>query len=244
MQEQDNTLLDAYFNGLLAENEAESVRRRAAEDPEFASAFQLRHDIEQWLQQEPGRQAVSETLASVGKDFFRKTSEEKPLQVLRVNWKRALLLAASFALVLFATWYLGTPGQASYEQYALHTPLTFTERGATETLQSAAETDFGQGRYDRALFSLDALLRQNPGNLTATLYKGICLIELDRAAEARSVLQPLAGGASALRGDAQWYIALSYLKENNTDQCKSNLQQIGAGSDHYDKAQKLLKSLE
>jgi len=244
MQEQDNNLLDAYFNGLLAENEAESVRRRVAEDPEFAAAFLMRQDMEQWLQQEPGRQAVADTLASVGKEFFRETTVQKPLQVLSVNWKRALLLAASFALILFATWYLGTPGQAGYEQYALHTPLTFTERGATETLQSAAETDFSQQRYDRALFSLDALLRQNPGNLTATLYKGICLIELDRAAEARSVLQPLAGGVSALRGDAQWYIALSYLKEKNIAQCKSSLQQIGAGADHYDKAQKLLKTLE
>ncbi len=213
MKDQDNTLLDAYFNGLLAENEAEQVRRRAAEEPEFAAAFQLRQVMEQWLRQEPGRQAVSETLITVGKDFFREPAAEKPLKVVSVNWRRALLLAASFALVLVATWYFGAPTQPDYEQYALHTPISFTERGENETLQSAAEKDFSQKQYARALLSLDALLLQNPGDLTSSLYKGICLIELDSAAEARQVLQPLADGASALRGDAQWYIALSYLKE-------------------------------
>ena len=243
MKEQDNILLDAYFNGLLAEKEAELVRRRAAEEPAFAAAFQLRQEMEQWLQQEPGRQAVLETLTAVGKNSFRETVQT-PLKVVSLNWRRALLIAASFALVLVATWYLGSSQQPDYEQYAQHTPISFTERGNNEALQSAAETDFSQEQYARALLSLDALLLQNPDNLIAALYKGICLIELDRATEARQVLQPLADGASALRGDAQWYTALSYLKEKNTVQCKASLQQIGAGTDHYEKAQELLKALE
>jgi tetratricopeptide (TPR) repeat protein len=244
MKEQDINLLDAYFNGLLAENEAEQVRQRAAADPEFAAALQLREEMEQWLGQEPGRQAVAETLTAVGKDFFREKVEAPPLKVLSVNWKRTLLLAASFALLLVATWYLGSPKQPAYEQYAMHTPISFTERGENEALQNAAETDFKNGKYAGALTSLEALLRQNPDDLIAALYKGICLIELNRPAEARSVLQPLASGTSALRADAQWYIALSYLKEKNTEQCKAALQQIGAGMDHYEKAQELLKKLE
>lgn len=244
MKEQDINLLDAYFNGLLAENEAEQVRQKAAADPEFAAALQLREGMEQWLRQEPGRQAVAETLTTVGKDFFREKVEAPPLKAVAVNWKRALMLAASFALLLVATWYFGSPKLPAYEQYAMHTPISFTQRGDNQTLQNAAEADFSNGQYAKALTSLEALLQQNPGDLTAALYKGICLIELDRPAEARSVLQPLASGTSALRADAQWYIALSYLKEKDTARCKTVLQQIGAGMDHFEKAQELLKKLE
>lgn len=243
MNEQDQILLDAYFNGLLSESEAAALQERAGSDPEFAAAFRLRRDMEQWLQREPDRQAVSETLTSVRKDFFRETVQETPMKASRVNWKRALLLAASFALVLFATWYFNSVTPPAYEQYAQHTPVSFTQRSDTQTLQSAAEVDFNSQQYDRALASLDALLRQDPGNLTATLYKGICLIELDRTAEARTALEPLAAGSSALRSDAQWYVGLSYLKEKNVEQCKAELLRIEAGSDRYAQAQELLSDL-
>lgn len=243
MNEQDHILLDAYFNGLLDEQEARALRNRVDTDPEWGAAFQLRQQMEQWLQQEPGRQAVSQTLTSVGADFFKENTSQTPLKATKVNWKRSLLLAASFALLLVATWYFGTTRPPGYGQYAIHTPLSFTERGARQTLQSAAESDFSQGNYRKALQSLNTLLQEQPDNLTAVLYKGICLIELDQTVEARNVLQPVAGGNSALRMDAQWYIALSYLKEKNLARCKEALLLIDANSDQYEQARKLLSAL-
>lgn len=243
MNEQDQILLDAYFNGLLDESQATAVREKAGTDAEFGAAFRLRLEQNQWLQREPGRQAVAGTLTSVGKDFFRETGQETPMRATRINWKRAMLLAASFALVLFATWYLRSGSEPNYEQYAQHAPVSFTQRGDNQALQTAAETNFNSRQYDRALADLDALLAQDPGNLTAILYKGICLIELGRTAEARTAMEPLATGSSALRPDALWYVALSYLKDRNMEQCKAALTQIGTGADRYEQAQALLREL-
>lgn len=244
MNEQDHILLDAYFNGLLADTEAEQIRQRVATDPLFGEAFNLRQQMEQWLLREPGREAVAETLRTTGKDFFKQEETKSPLKVSSVNWTRALLVAASLSLLLAATWYFGSSAPPRYEQYAQHSPLAFTERGTQDDLRSAAEKDFSQQQYTQTLQDLDALLRQNPDDLLAGLYKGICLIELNRTTEARNVLQPIARGASALRSEAQWYIALSYLKDNNPSQCKAALLDISAGADRYETAQKLLKKLE
>ncbi len=244
MNEQDHILLDAYFNGLLADTEAEQLRQRVATDPLFGEAFELRQQMELWLIREPGREAVAETLHTTGKDFFQQEEAKNPLKVSSVNWNRALLVAASLSLLLVATWYFGASEPPHYQQYALHAPLAFTERGAQDALRSAAEKDFSQQQYAQALQDLDALLQQNPDDLIAGLYKGICLIELNRTTEARNVLQPIAGGTSALRSEAQWYMALSYLKDNNPSPCKAALLDISAGADRYETAQKLLKKLE
>ena len=80
-------------------------------------------------------------------------------------------------------------------------------------------------------------------NVKVKFYRGICLLELDRAAEARGVFEPLAIGASAFQEDAVWYVALSYLKEKNVEACKAALRKIDSGSIHYKAAQEILKGL-
>jgi len=245
MNDQDFALINDYFNGLLSPEQAESVRTRAATDAAFGQEFELRRRMEEFPRRDARRKALAERLSVVGAEFFRENEAERPERApltAKVNWRRWMAVAASLLLIASAVWFMRL-SQPSYSRYAQHAPLSLTLRGAADEAATEAETDFNAHNYAGALAALDRLLAAQPDQLTARLYKGICLIELDRGAEARAVLEPLAGGTSALRADAIWYVALSYLKEKDNANCRAALQRLREGDDHYETAQQLLKKL-
>lgn len=241
MEEKDIQLLDDFFNDLLPEDERQAVLDRVATDPAFAEEFALRREMSDWPRRETARQALRENLESIGAAFFDTPAEEQapPAMQARVNWRRWMLAAAAVTLLGVAVWFVSRPDPLSYRQYAQYAPPAFTERGAAEQAAGQAETAFIAGRYAEALTALDQMLAAQSDNPAVILYKGICLLELNRPADARAVLEPLARGRSALRADAVWYSALSYLLENNPAACKNALQQLSPGDDHYEQAQKL-----
>ena len=248
MNEQDTILLDNYFNGLLDSAEAQQVQARASADAAFAAEFALRQKMEAWPRQAAQRQAFAESLATLGAEFFTEKKLETPTApplTARLNWTRwALAAAASIALLLAATWFFQRPSGSLYEQYAgQHAPLALVDRSTGDNAAAEAETAFNQKNYAAALVALDRLLAAQPAHTTAQLYRGICLLELQRPAEARAALQSLASGASALRADAQWYTALAFLQEKNVDDCRAALRQIAPGEAHYSTAQTLLSRL-
>lgn len=245
MNERDATLLDSYFNGLLDAEEAQGVRRRAASEPAFGEEFALREKMESFPRLEQERADFVSTLRSVGPEFFQEQSAKNvPLTLARSNLRRWVALAASLALLAVAIWFFTRSGAPNYEQYAQHSPLSLTVMGETEEAKTAAESAFRQKNYAAALAALTAVLENEPENVKAKLYQGICLLELRRPAEARTVFEALAAGNSALREEAEWYVGLSFLQEKNAEACVSALSKIAPGSARYEQAQEIVKGLE
>lgn len=247
MNEKDYTQLDQYFNGELSPQEAEQVLARAGAEPDFAAAFAFRKDQEEFLQREEKRQALTRTLETVGRDFFLSGDSEKSdtQSPVRSTFTRVrlLALAAAVALLIAAIWFFSRPGLPEYSAYARHEPLSLTVRGQNDQAKLTAQEAFNAGKYAEALTALDEVLKNEPGNITAQFSRGICLLETGQPAAARAAWEPLANGNSALKGEARWEIALSYLYEKNWSALKSALHQIEPGADHFEEAQKLLKSL-
>lgn len=243
MNERDAILLDQYFNGLLTPGEARSVEARADSDPAFGEEFSLRQAMEAFPRKEAERETMVDLLKTIGKDYFKDEISDSPgLKVVRNNLRRWLALAASLALIAVAIWFLRQPEPKTptYQEYARHAPLSLTVMGETEQVRTEAEAAFRQKDYSGALAALDQVLVAEPGNVKASFYRGICLLELDRTAEARAVFEPFAAGSSALREDAAWYVALSFLKEQNIEACKTELAKIRPGEAHYKEAQEIL----
>lgn len=243
MEKNDLDLLDQYFNGQLAPEAAAAVQARSRTDAEFGAEFDLRHRMDQWLRQEAGRNALRETLSQTGAAHFKAEMQARPGGLFRN--RSALAAAAALAVIALATWFLWPAGAPAYGDYARHAPLYLVERGpGQDDPAAAAEAAFNRQDYATALTALDQVLARQPEQLTALLYKGITLLELQRPAAARAVLTPIAGGNSALRGEARWYLALSYLQEKNTAACAEALKSIASGEQRYEAAQALLKRLE
>jgi len=247
MNELDTALLDNYFNGLLSVEEQQVVQARITTDSDFRNEFALRQKMEDWPQQAAQRQAFAENITAIGADFFKENASETPITsplTARLTWQRwALAVAASVALMIAAVLFFQQSDAPGYRQYAQHAPLFLTERSTADDLATAAETTFNAQDYTQALVALDRLLAAQPTNTTAQLYRGICLLELGRPAEARAALEPLSTGNSAFRADAVWYIALSFLQEKNTVRCLESLRELAPGDAHYEQAQELAGKL-
>lgn len=245
MNDQDMNLLDDYLNGILPAGEATAFRQRLETEPELARELALREQMDRWLKTRPDRAALTQNLQDIGAGYFTETAAKAPgSRIGTVSMGRRLLLAAAFIGVLVAAWFLLQPRDVSYEQFAMHQPLHLSERGNADVAAAEADAAFNAGDYARALPALDQLLAAEPDNGTARLYRGICLLELKRPAEARVALEPLATGQSALRADGIWYTALGYLQEKDMQRCKQYLQQLETGDAHFKEAQVLLKKID
>lgn len=244
MKDEDFDLLDAHFNGLLTPEESQALLLRSQTDKELAVELALREKMERFLRSQKEKLALSDNLNALGNEYFQtETGVNQPVMKAEVNWRRRLMAAAAFVALLVTAWIILRPNPLSYQQFAQHEPLHLSVRGEADVLVTEAEKAFNAGEYGRALLALDKLMTLNPDNGSARLYKGICQLELHQPEVARTTLQPLADGRSALRADALWYIALSYLQENNHQVCKTTLQQLETGDAHYKEAQQLLKKL-
>ena len=243
MNEQDYTLIQQYFNGLLSPEEANAVEARAATESVFGAAFALQAEMEAFPKKEAQRAQLQSSLQQLGNEYFKSDSAQAPeLKVLRNNTRRWLALAASLALIACAIWFLNPRPASTYAQYATHAPLSLTVMGNTLEAKTEAEKAFAAKNYAQAIQALDVVLSAEPANITARLYKGICLIELQRCAEARAIFEPIALGNSALIEEADWYIALSYLQEKNMPACLDALKKIKPEAAHYKEAQAILNN--
>ena len=240
MNEKDFTLLNDYFDGLLPPESERQVKERVASDPEFQAAFKLHQDMLAFPRRNEQRQVFTGTLERIGQDFFKADGAAPATFRTTFNWGKLTAAAAAIALLLAAVWFMNRSSEPEYRQFAQHAPLSLTVRGASDQLKSQAEQAFNRKDFAAAQTALSKVLEAEPDNLTARLFQGICLIETDQFSQARTVLSPIADGASALKGDAQWYVALSYLKEKNMDAWQEALKKIQPGTDQYDDAQKWL----
>lgn len=164
---------------------------------------------------------------------------------VRINWNKWMMAAASVAVLIVAA-VLAQPTPTLYQRYAQHEPLHWTERNMNKFFRVAedAELSFNAGKYERALGGLDSLLIFQPDNAVALLYRGVCLLELERPEEARASLEPVVKGRTVFHAHAVWYTALAFLQEKKMDRCRLTLLQINPSDPFYQEAQKLMLEKE
>ncbi|MEZ4894915.1 MAG: tetratricopeptide repeat protein [Saprospiraceae bacterium] len=245
MNEKDFTLIHNYFNGLLSPQDVVMVEQRVMRDEVFKQEFELQKDMEAYPRRRGKRQEFVESLAAVEKEFFQVEQIKRTPLKARVNLRRLIMAAAaSVVFLLSVIWLFQQRATPTYEHYAQHDPLSLTLRGETSTAISEAEKAFANENYQKAEIALDQIISTDSSNITARLYKGICQIELNKIEPARATLEPIAEGQSALRSEAIWYIALSYLKEGNYSACEQALSGIHVGDSRSREAAKLMKKLK
>ena len=154
-----------------------------------------------------------------------------------------LAVAASFALLIFAL--SGLFQKTTYDQFAQHQALNLVEKSETAPIAIKAQEEFNTKNYAAAFESLTTYLTQSPEDNKAVLAKGICALELNRFPAAIAIFDQIHSGTSALKTSGTWYLALSYLKQNDLQQTKKYLHLIPDSDSFYaKKAEDLLAQLK
>lgn len=162
-------------------------------------------------------------------------------KLLRIKWLAAasviiiILISASLFLFnkseeekLFAQYYQPDAGLLS----AMGTSANYTF--------DRAMVDYKTGNYKAAIKSWESLHTMQPNNDTLNYFLGSAWLANNKAAKAVPYLQQVAASPnSAFMSDANWYLALAYLKEKHTNEAIAALEK----TTHPDK-DALLKKLQ
>ncbi|MEZ5042929.1 MAG: hypothetical protein R2828_23745 [Saprospiraceae bacterium] len=240
--------IEQYFQQELSEKELAEFQQQLAEDEAFASAFETRQQMETFLENRPKREQLKATLTDMGEAFFQETNTDTPSKPAgkripmrsRLYW---LASAAAAVLLLIFAWPFLFPSTPTYSQFAEHRPLSLQEKSVDGNALAGIEAAFNNKDYRTAHDGLNNYLKNNPHDITAFLYKGICALELNQLEEAQLTFENIRQKNSVLGQTAQWYLALTYLKRADFDNCKATLATIPADNYWYPKAQKLLARL-
>lgn len=240
MNDIDYELIAHYFSGQMTEEELAAFESRRQADPEFREMVATWSDVSdtlrQSLQADPKRDELVETLQSNRYMFKEKTKV--------VSIRRFMEAAASVAVLIATIMYWSPWKKDLYQQYAIEEMISPAERGSTkDSLAQQAAEQFNQRHYKQAIVTLDKLLAQQPGDAYSRYYRGLSYLEDGQPALARPDLEAIFNGESVFKYDGAFFIALSYLKEKNTEKCKEWLLKIPASAENYDKAQELLNDL-
>ena len=241
MQEKDLELFDAYLTDDLSIAEKTNFEQRLTSETNFKAAFEAYEKTTRLLEQkfsgEEDLNAFKTNLSKQSDAYFKKEVKSKKTSSF---YKYA---AVAVLLISVIGFYFMNSGAPVYSDYATIDNIALTQRGATNDLVKKAENAFNAKSFNEASSYLDELIIQDPNNQELKLYSGIAAIEINAFDKALTDLISVADGNSAYKYEAQWYIALAYLKQKEYDNVKIALEKIPANAPEYSKAEKLLNKL-
>lgn len=244
MDENTIALFEDYISGNLSEEDATVLKQRLDNEEELAAAFITFTDITAHFDNKfsEDREQVKQTIASVDSSFTMSGVQSKTeTKVRRLTFIKYAIAAS--VLLLFGTMFVLQWSQPSYEDYAFDETISLVERGGDDTAFAKAEKAFNNSEYKQAIEAFDSILINGP-NAEISYYKGIALIELNRYAEGEAVFEKLANENSVFMYKAQFYRALSLLKQNKIAKAIDLLKVIPKEAEVYSKAQELYKKLK
>lgn len=249
MQTDDYKLIDQFVKGELDEAGRREVEAKARKEEGFAKELRFQQEVKGFFKHQEQRNALKEQLLTLQKSKGgggMETSVSSKPEAKIVPLRRRILyvagVAAAIAAVVFFAWPFLMP-DSLYEQYNEHQPLALQERSGENKLITDAENAFNAGNYNLAYTKLTALVSADANDVKASLYLGIAAMETDRLSEAKVIFANLRSGQSAVKDSASWYLALTYVKEEDFERARNVLNTIPEESYWGGKAKELLSKL-
>ena len=208
--------IDNYFQGKLEITEKEAFETRLELDKNFAEEVAFYLQTRASLQEEKLRQRHAEWLPN------RQRSKQT------VIYKRmAMGVAASLVLMIFGWLLLKkpelTPEQMATEYIELNLMnLPFTMDGTQDSLE-LGKRFYNEKKYSEAMAIFKKLLDREPQALEFT---GLTALQMNKYEVAMSYFEKLSQNAELITNKGKFYIALTYLKQGNTQKGKQILREV------------------
>jgi len=209
----------------VTEEEIIHTIRQVGEDSEIVEAFK----------------SVSEQeLKTLLQRRRNKKPESKKVQL----WLYSISSAAAILLILFLLNVFKR--DSSYNLYTTYFEMPVVQSGISRGTSKISESFFdyyNKGQYKEALDEIKPVSEEDlADDPMLKFYASISYMKTNNIPKAVKYLSEL-NEANPDSGQIQWYLALAYLKEKQTDKAKALLQSID-GNIYADKAKELLKKLE
>lgn len=176
-------------------------------------------------------------------------TEPKPTIIKRLLPFTALAVAAALLIFLFLPQLQNKSNleiaEHNFEPYPLSTNR-MGNGGDADKLFKDAQRNYNNGNFEEANKKFDAFLKEKPKAPEVWLAKGSSAFALNKINVAinsfKKVIKIDDGGIN--HPNANWYLALCYLKKDESEKAIYHLKKIKEGADNYVEAKQLLQLLE
>lgn len=230
-----------YLHNEMPSEEKMQFENRLKTDSEFNKSFTLYKETTHFLDTKFSNEAVDFklNLQSISKKYFPENQQKQPKVIAFKPWYYAV--AASITILL-GTWFTLQNSNPVYNDYNQHENAYFMERGDEDINLKKAQDFFNTKEYKKAVIAFEKVADLKKPELQ--YFYAIALIETNNYQKAETILKTIQQGTSSFKEKAVWYLALSNLKQEKLEECKTLLKQIPSDAEDYEKAQHLLKDLE
>ena len=186
-------------------------------------------------------------------DNTDKSVRKRPARSIRLYKLFLFSVAASVILVVSSVlvWLLLFSGPSDEQLYlAYYKPMAAPmemrgDESSSQDLFSKGMDNYNKGDYSAAFSALISVPKDNPAYYPSQLFSGISAMELSNYDEAINHFKALTEGTqSNLKADAQWYMALCYLRKGDSDQCMKLLNALKENTYYKDQVNALLSEIE
>ena len=247
---QDFEIMDKYLSGQLTEGELKLFEERLRKEPDLKESL---------CELKLVRSAVREGAKRDVLNFLKeKEAEIQSAEKKKATFgvKKFIPIAAVFLLLTtvgyFALFHNKTEavtGQMLYTAYydgPYMNIVSGTERGTTdleETLESKAYLAYDIGEYAEAARCFKVLTEEKK-TATNYFYAGVSNLEAGNLTDAKVYFRAVLDDFDMFKEQAQWYMAMTSLKENNIKEALSSLAPLRKDSKYADEVDKILEALE
>ena len=230
VNEEDIELFERYTKGLLSHPEVNKFNDRLKNDSELKAWYET----------------YEFSLLALKKSNFDEALQSKPkLDKPKGNWVLLAILCIVFCLVyLVYNSYKSTSQTNSKTLYAAYFepfPDLISTRGEESGLNKALIA-YNDGNFDTAFELLDTSIYKSD---LIKVYRAISLLSSEFESAKHSYIQELKSieDHSQFVQYRNWYLSLSYLKQDAANLAKDELSKIREGDYKYDDALKILSTL-
>ena len=251
--------IEKYIKGELSPTEVKSFEQELLGNSALKEEVALYKDVENTLSKqfkfEKEDAAVETTISQLSKKYATQNIEDnvskskenktKEVQNSKGNIMRRLLplatLAAAAALLLFLFNPFSnkiSPTQLAAQNFEKYEPDTSMGSSDVKTTYEEAIKNYRAENYEVAITKFDSFLKDEPNNKEALLAKGCALLELNKSGLAIQTFQQIKGSKTA-----NWYLALSYLKNDEVTKAQPILEGLLDNKKYGAKAKAILRDL-
>lgn len=246
MNETELEKIGKYLDNEMTPQERSEFELQIANDDDLRTYIQLYSSIDKTMSMEnasPKENELRQTLQQMNRKYFAEGGK-----VVQGSFKKWLAIAASVIILVTAGIYFLSSGKTSpeklYAQFANHDALNIQLRGnKTDSLAQNAAIAFNKRSYAEALPLLEQYISLQPDDIQMKFSLAVSYLETGNYNAADTIFSNIASGPTAYAATAQWYMALSALKQNNIVKCRTTLNSIPETSSFITKAKELLGKL-
>lgn len=189
---------------------------------------------------------LRKTLFILGAKYFK--DERKSTKVRFQNKKVIWLIGSAVILVLIVFAFQFSLGHYKskgvlYGQFMQVTPLSSDRPNASNEPLLDAINAYNNKDFKKALKDFNRYLTIDSSDAELLLAKNICLMQTGQTEKSILGFEKLAREDPEFQYEANWYMSLVYLEQNDKDSCRKLLETIPPTSYFYSKAISLLKKL-